>query len=381
MRTAITGIGLVTPLGVGTEDSWESLVDGLSAADEPQGAHLAGLPPLDVGEVLDYDFKQYLRSKKHYLDRNSKLAFGAAALALREVGLEESPPAPERFGLAVGTAFGNSATVAAFYARVLEKGPRLAPPLIFPHAYPSATDSLLSIEFEARGPNCNFCSGSVSGAQAIAYAADQIACGKADVMLAGGVDALSREIVLGLLAEGLAGEDGFVPAEAAVFLVLESEDHAQKRGAPVFAVCTGAGMGGTGGTTQGCVCRAAETAVNAALAEAGARPESVQAAFTAARMGHRADAEELNAIRTILPQSVPLVAPQAFTGVVFGASGPLTAATAALAVRNAKLPPPLQDSPAGPEAGEEPVSIELARAVVEATGTTGNSVALVIEKP
>lgn len=221
-QVAVTGVGPVSALGIGRADYLAGLEKGAQAG----GADV----PLQGFRVEDY-----LESQKGYLDRASGFLFAAAALSLEDAGLDPASANRTRFATAAGSVHGCLSTMRAFFQDVAAKGPRFAKPVLFPHAYHNTPLSLLCIEYGLRGPSSHFSSGPEAGLQAIAWAAEQIALGRADLALAGGFEALC----------GLALTDG--PAgEGAAMLVLESPEHARGRGAAVHAVLepSAAGEGG-----------------------------------------------------------------------------------------------------------------------------------------
>lgn len=244
-RVAVTGIGPVTPVGIGRGTLDAALQQGACGIDEVTAFDVPEGGPTLAAEVVDLDVEEYLRSTKNYLDRNSELAFAACELAIRDSGLALEETDHERLGMCTGTEWANVQTLATFAAVLAEKGPRLAPPFLFPHLYPSTTSSLLSIEYGVRGANRNLAGFRTSGAEAIASAVDLILEERADVVLAGAADGLSEVLFRGLaergeLTSGASGDqgcrpfatdrNGTVPGEAAVFFVLESEAHVAARG-------------------------------------------------------------------------------------------------------------------------------------------------------
>ena len=244
-RIVVTGIGAVCSVAIGREELWESLSLGASGVDEtPEHLQVDGQPEF-AAPAMDFEVEEYLRSEKNYLDRHSELGFVATKLALDDAQLTLPGERAERVGLALGTCWGNPDTMTTFYAKVLEKGPRFAPPILFPHAYANTTTSLLSIEYEIKGPNANFTSGMTAGADAVAWAVECLVCDRADVMLVAGIDALSQFVLQGYSLRGDYGSDeslpfhenrsGLVAGEGGVVLVVESAENAAGRGAAPLA--------------------------------------------------------------------------------------------------------------------------------------------------
>ena len=216
-RVVITGVGPVSPIGVGAEEFRAAFGAGESA--------LVGDPPR--AGIQDFDIARYLESQKTYLDRCSEFTLAACSLALSDAGLKIEGEARWRAGICLGTAYGCVGTLKTFTDLLVEKGARLANPLLFSHSYVNTPVSLAAIEFDLAGFHSNVCNGSISGSLAIAVAADAIRGDRAQVMLAGGAEAFSELL--------LAAQDRRSIAEGAGVVVLESEDHAHGRGARIYA--------------------------------------------------------------------------------------------------------------------------------------------------
>jgi len=180
--------------------------------------------PANAGafNIENFALENYLTSQKTYLDRCSALALAGCALALRDAGIELVAES-ENFGITLGTHFGCIETMKSFWDKAVEKGARLANPVLFSHSYFNSPISLCAIEFGLKGYHATFSAGEYSGVEAVRAAFDAIRLGHADAMICGGVDALTPTRVL-----CAPDERG---GEAAVFFVLESEVHAYRRGA------------------------------------------------------------------------------------------------------------------------------------------------------
>ncbi len=228
----ITALGLVTPFGLGLEAFWEGV------------ARDSGRTPEQPRRCPEFDLSEYLPSERTYLDRCSELALLAAALALREGGIAaaggtSSAPtgetaAPDRFGLGLGTAYGCLDTMYNNTQRVQSKGPRLASPLLFMHSFVNTPASLVAIEFGIKGPAATFTDGSLSAASALYWAADLLRRSSVDLMLVGGVEALSDPLRAAVEADPDFSQ-GQPWLESAAFLVLERAEFARQRGASVLA--------------------------------------------------------------------------------------------------------------------------------------------------
>ncbi len=244
-RVWITGMGVISAIGIGRDDFAAGLRERREGRRPPErltGRH--NLPLL--AECLDFVVEDYLESEKTYLDRCSEFALAACALAWEDAQLLWRKLDHERTGLCLGTAFGCLDSMLNMTERVQTKGVRFGSPVIFSHSFINTPASLAAIEYELQGPAATFCVGDVSAGNALDYAWRLIARGDADVMLAGGVEALSLPLVSYIehlwrqndLAQAVAdigGRESFVPGEGACIFVLESEAQAQQRGAQPLA--------------------------------------------------------------------------------------------------------------------------------------------------
>jgi 3-oxoacyl-[acyl-carrier-protein] synthase II len=242
----ITGMGPISAIGIGREDFWAGVSDDRNGCRAPQ--RLQGDWPAlpQLAECLDFVVEDYLETEKTYLDRCSAFVLAACSLALEDAGLQWRELDHARFGLSIGTAFGCLDSMHNVTARVQGKGLRFASPMIFTHSFANSPASLAAIEYRIEGPVSTVCCGDTSGGDALRYAFDVVRHGRAQVMLAGGVDVLSEAILAALNAAGGCAEG--VPAEGGCLFVLETEDSALARKARPLARLCGVGLaGGAGG--------------------------------------------------------------------------------------------------------------------------------------
>ncbi|MEW6359813.1 MAG: beta-ketoacyl synthase N-terminal-like domain-containing protein [Planctomycetota bacterium] len=263
-RIVISGVGPVSAIGIGWEHFANAVRDGLCGIGDVTAFDVDGCRNQQAGEIIELDVDGYLATEKNYLDRNSELAFAAAKLAFDDAGFHPSEAATDRFGLCLGTAYGNVDTQRSFYDLLIEKGPKFVSPFLFPHTYSNTSASLLAIEYSIRGVHANFCSGSAAGAEAILYAFDSLRLGRADVMLAGGAESLSEVVFKGLDSAG----DERIPGEGAALMLLEPERSAKARSAPIRGIIAGAGAGGS-----------VDAAKGLALADAGILEKRIDVEF------------------------------------------------------------------------------------------------------
>jgi 3-oxoacyl-(acyl-carrier-protein) synthase len=213
----VTGIGAITSRGDFTADNLASL---------PQST-LDGAPQATFA-IADFDLAKYLSSPKTYLDRCSALALAGCALALRGASIEHPVEASDadHFGITLGTHFGCIETMRGFLDKAAERGVRMANAVLFSHSYVNSPISLCAIEYGLKGYHSTLCAGASSGIEAVRAAHDAIALGHVEAMLCGGVEAVSPT------RSDCAPDDA--DGEAGVFFVLESAEHAARRGAKVL---------------------------------------------------------------------------------------------------------------------------------------------------
>jgi len=344
----ITGLGVLAPNGIGREAFERALMEGRSGIGE-----VTSFDPCDIGrelaaEVAPFEESAYLRSPKNYLDRNSLLAFAACEMAVRESGAT-LPSTGREEGISLGTAVGNVESLAFFDAKLVEKGPRFAPPFLFPHTYFNTTVGLLAIEYGLGGPHGCFCTGGLAGLEAIAWAAECVRRGRAGLMIAGGVEALNMFLLRvacgrGLLSPLDGGEEacrpfgldrnGTVLGEGAAFFVLENAARAEARGARIMGRILGWGRGVT-----------VREAMQRATVSAEIGFDRVDAVFAAAGGYEREDEEEAAALVDVFGGGgVSVIALKGLVGESLGASSPLNLAAALLSLERG-VPLPAQARP------------------------------------
>jgi len=301
----ITGLGVVSALGADAEECAAAFQEGEPALFPLACFELPGKaePPL-VGEAPDPDLEASGVAPKPYLDRASGLFLAACGQAFRQAGLNAERLAALHAGIFAGTAWGCLGTAETFFADYMVKGPRLVKPFLFPHAYSNTAVSLAAMEWSLKGPHGNFVSRVAASGVALVQAFDLIRAGQAQVMAAGGSDALS--------ATRLAATDGDAPAgEAAAVAVLESASAAAARGVRPLARLLGCGLAVT-----------PREAAGVALAQAGLSPAAVYV-NPAAR----------DAAGALCP-GIPVIAPETLCGGVQGATTALHLVLALLAAHN-----------------------------------------------
>lgn len=248
---AVTGIGIISPIGIGRRAFWHALYAGRSGIGPLEGwARPSGRPRL-AAAVGDIDAKRFITSSQlRRMDRLSRMVVAASRLALDEAGLYGAGPPSERVGIVFGTSLGNLEESLAHLDRIFSRGPAAASPMMFPNLVMNAAAGYVALEFGFTGANFTVAQAEVTGEHAIALGCEVLQSGRADVVLAGGGDELSPVLLEGYSRAGLlAGQrggrewsspydrarSGVVLGEGSAVLVLERADQARARGAPIYA--------------------------------------------------------------------------------------------------------------------------------------------------
>ncbi len=315
---AITGVGIVSSLGVGAEEWLAAACEGEPAFEEMPVEETGGIVCRGA-PVRHFDVVRLLDTRKGYLDRHTALLLGAMSLALRQSGWTRESLPRERAGLTVGSAWGGLGTMSAFFRDVLTKGAKFAKPILFPHAYANTAAAMAAIEWAIAGPHEQFAAGRLASAQALVAALDTLRAGEADVVFAGGCEALSPGVFRALQAQGRL--DGIVPGEGAAVLVLETLESAHRRGAGILGHLLGGGISGQG----------LKEACAMVLADAGLAESHIGAVLAASSGLDQGVHLESEALRTVFDDGIPpLAALAGLQGDCLGAATALNAAAAIL---------------------------------------------------
>ncbi|HMD11257.1 MAG TPA: beta-ketoacyl-ACP synthase II, partial [Marmoricola sp.] len=258
-RVVVTGMGTTSPVGGDVASTWDALLAGTSGVRhlteewaEQMSVKIAGRVKVEPTEVLE-------RVKARRLDRSAQLAMVAAIEAWADSGLADADIDKERLGVACASGIGGVTTLLDNYDALKEKGPRRVSPLAVPMLMPNAPAAQISLYVGARAAVNTPVSACASGNEGVSLALDQIRLGRADIVLAGGTEAAIHPLPMAAFANMMAlsknpgdpttvsrpwdtGRDGFVLGEGAGILVLESLEHAQARGAKIYAEVLGAGI-------------------------------------------------------------------------------------------------------------------------------------------
>lgn len=261
-RVVVTGLGLVTPLGIGVEETWNALIQGKSGIQRITSFDASDFPSQIAGEVKGFKPEDYIEPKEiKKMDRFIQFAIAATSMALKDSNLIINEENAERVGVIIGSGIGGLHTIEHYHTVLLEKGPRKITPFFIPMLVINLASGQISIKFGAKGPNSAVSTACATGTHAIGDAFKIIQRGDADVMIAGGAESVITPLGIGgfTAMKALstrndepekasrpfdADRDGFVMGEGAGVLILESLDYAVKRGAKIYAEIKGYGMTG-----------------------------------------------------------------------------------------------------------------------------------------
>jgi len=259
-RVVITGLGMVTPLGIGVEETWNALIQGKSGIRKITAFDASDFPSQIAGEVKGFNPEDYIEPKEiKKMDRFIHFAIAATSMALKDSGLVINEENADRVGVIIGSGIGGLHTIEHYHSVLLEKGPRKITPFFIPMLVINLAAGQVSIKFGAKGPNSAVSTACATGSHAIGDAFKIVQRGDADVMIAGGTEAVITPLGIGGFTAMKAlstrnneperasrpfdvDRDGFVMGEGAGIIILESLDNAVKRGAKIYAEIKGYGM-------------------------------------------------------------------------------------------------------------------------------------------
>jgi 3-oxoacyl-[acyl-carrier-protein] synthase II len=363
-RAVITGIGLVTPLGVGTQETWRALLAGQGGIGPITQFDCSAFRVRIAGEIKGWEPTRWIEKKKlKEMDRFTEFALGAAAMAVSDAKLELSDEGRLRAGCFMGVGLGGLSTLEKTKETLMHRGPTKVSPYSIPGIIPNMAAGQVSIAHGLRGPSYCTSSACSSGAHALGEAAEWIRRGKVDVMVAGGAEATITPVgVAGFEAmHALSkrnddpihasrpfdrGRDGFVCGEGAGVLVVESLTHARARGARIYAELTGYGASSDAYhlTQPAAQHEGAQRAMRMALEDAGVSPDAIDymnAHGTSTPIG---DLEESRAIAKLFGSSATehrlwVSSTKSMMGHLLGAAGAVESAICALTIAEGRIPP------------------------------------------
>src|SRR5204863_5851158 len=371
-RVVVTGVGLVSPLGIGTEANWDALCAGRSGIGPISRFDATQFSARIAGEVKGFDPLRFVDKKDvKKMDVFIQLAIAASDFAMADAKLKVSPENATRTGVFIASGIGGFSTIEREHRALIEGGPRRISPFFIPAAIINLAAGQVSIRFGAKGPNSATCTACSASAHAIGDAFEIIRRNDADVMIAGGSEAAITPMGVGGFAAMRAlstrndepqrasrpfdrERDGFVVGEGAGVLILEELGRAQKRGAKIYAELVGYGMSAdayhiTAPSEDG---DGPFRVMNRAMETAGVTPKDIDYINAHGTSTPHGDKVETIAIKRCFGEAATHVAvssTKSMTGHLLGAAGGLEAGIAVLAVHHQLAPPTINMDCADPE--------------------------------
>ena len=408
-RVVVTGVGLVSPLGIGTSETWQGLVAGRSGAGHITRFDASDFSSRIACEVKGFDPLDYAdRRDARKMDTFIQYALAASLFAAEDAGLKTPLANADRVGVVISSGIGGFETIEREHRKLLEKGPRRISPFFVPAMVVNLAAGWVSIRLGARGPNSAMATACSAGAHAVGEAFRLIRHGHADVVVAGGAEATITPMCIGGFASMKAlstrndeperasrpfdrDRDGFVVGEGAGILVLEEREEALARGATPYAEVLGYGMSGdafhiTAPAEDG---NGAVRVMQAALTEAGASPEDVDAVNAHGTSTPLNDRIETAAIRRVFgghADRLAVSSTKSMTGHLLGGAGGLEAGISCLTLRHQTLPPTINYETPDPDCDLDNVPNTARPATVRSVlsnsfGFGGTNVSLLFRHP
>jgi 3-oxoacyl-[acyl-carrier-protein] synthase II len=405
-RVVVTGLGLISPLGIGTEETWQGLVAGRSGAGPITRFDTSGFSVRFACEVKGFSSEEWFDVKEiKKFDLFVHYAVAATEMALAESGFEINEDNADRVGVVIGSGIGGFPMIEKNNKALLERGPRRVSPFFIPGAIINMCSGLVSIRTGAKGPNMATCTACSTSAHAIGDASLYIRQGYADVIIAGGSEAVISPMPIAGFTSMRAlstrndeperasrpwdkDRDGFVMGEGAGIVILEELEHARRRGAPILAEVLGFGMSSDAFhiSAPSEDADGAIRVMRAAIQDAGLRPDQVDyinAHGTSTPAGDRVETIAIKGVFGDHAKKVMASSTKSMTGHLLGAAGGFEFGVSVLTLVNGVVPPTINLDEPNPEddldyvpheAREGPVKV----ALTNSFGFGGTNACLVV---
>lgn len=406
-RVVITGLGAVTPLGNSVATTWENVIAGKSGIGKLTRVDASQFPTVVAAELKDFDPGNFMDKKEaRKMDRFTQYAVASAIMAVEDAKLEINDSNADRVGVWIGSGIGGMETYEQQFSIFQEKGHRRVSPFFVPMLIPDMASGQVSITLGAKGINSCTVTACASGANSIGDAFKVIERGDADVMISGGCEAPITNMSMAGFSAAKAlstnpdpatasrpfdlNRDGFVMGEGGAILILESLEHAEKRGAKIYAEIVGYGAtgdayhitapapGGEGGVR----------AMRMALKDAGLNPEDIDYMNAHGTSTHYNDKYETLAIKEVFgnyAKSLAVSSTKSMTGHLLGAAGAIEAIFSVKAIEDGIIPPTINFETPDPECDLDYVPNKARKQEVRAVlsnslGFGGHNATLVFKK-
>ncbi len=407
-RVVVTGIGLVTPVGIGTEETWKNILAGASGVGPISRFDTSDYPVKIAAEVKGFEVERYVdRKTAKNLDLFVQYAVAGARMAVEDAGLDLASLDAERIGSIMGCGLGGLPTIERYHQVLLERGVRRITPFFIPLVIPNMGAGQISIIFGTKGPNLSVTTACAAGTHAVGIAMREIQRGTCDVVFTGGSESTICPLAIGGFAAMKAlsrrndepekasrpfdrDRDGFIIAEGAGILILEELEHARARGARIYAELTGFGLTGdayhmAAPPEDG---EGAARCMAMALADAGIAPEEVDYINAHGTSTGLNDICETRAIKQVFGEHARRLAvssTKSMTGHMLGGAGGIEAAFTALAVHDQVAPPTINLEHPDPECDldyvpNEKRSMRIRNAISNSFGFGGTNAVIVMKR-
>jgi 3-oxoacyl-[acyl-carrier-protein] synthase II len=361
-RVVVTGLGLVTPLGIGVEETWAALVGGKSGIGRITKFDATLMATRIAGEVRNFKAEDFLPAKEvKRTDDFVAYAVAASRMAVDAARLTINGTNADRVGVVVGCGLGGLRTIEKFHRLMIEEGPRKISPFFIPMLIANMAPGQISIVFGAKGPNLSIETACAAGTHAVGDAFKMVQSGVADAMITGGVEATITPLAVGgfnaMRALSTRNEeperasrpfdrdrDGFVPAEGSGILIIETLDHALERGAPILAEIIGYGLSADAYhiAAPAPFGEGMARCMKMALDDAGLKPEEVDYINAHGTSTDLNDKCETQAMKTVFGEHAYRLAvssTKSMTGHLLGGAGGVEAAFTVLTIQRGVIPP------------------------------------------
>ncbi|NOX08310.1 MAG: beta-ketoacyl-ACP synthase II [Gammaproteobacteria bacterium] len=371
-RVVITGLGIISPVGLSVEESWRNILAGNSGIENITAFDVTDFSVRFGGTIKNFEVTDYM-SKKEARKMDAFIQYGIAAgcQAIKDSGLEVTEENAERIGVAIGSGIGGLGAIEKNYDLYLKGGPRKVSPFFVPSTIINMISGNLSIMYGMKGPNIAIVTACTTGTHSIGDAARMIAYGDADVMIAGGAERATTRAGLAGFAAARAlstrnddplhasrpwdkDRDGFVLGDGAGVLVLEEYEHAKKRGAKIYAEVSGYGMSGDAYhmTLPSVGGDGAKRCMQSAMRDAEINADQVDYVNAHGTSTPAGDAVETQALKGALGDAAyhtAISSTKSMTGHLLGAAGGIEAVFTALSIRDQVAPPTINLTNPDPE--------------------------------
>jgi len=368
-RVVITGMGMLTPVGNNVQDSWEAILAGRSGAALIDSFDTSPFTTRFSASVKNFDIREYISAKEaRKIDTFIQYGIAAAKQAINDAGLTVTEQNAPRIGCAIGSGIGGLPMIEAMHDTLTQSGPRRISPFFVPGSIINMIGGNLAIEYGFKGPNIAITTACTTGTHNIGQAMRMIQYGDADVMLAGGAEMATTPLGIGGFAAARAlstrndnpeaasrpwdrDRDGFVLGDGAGILILEEYEHAQARGAHIYAELAGFGMSDdawhmTAPPEHG---EGATLAMRNAINDAGVSADQlhyINAHGTSTPAGDQAETNAVKALMGPAAKAVRISSTKSMIGHLLGAAGAVEAIFSVLALRDQVAPPTINlDNP------------------------------------